>query len=214
MRKMSTLFVLVFCITSLVWGAAARTAEAYYRDAAFEYVSGRLPTAALTCEEGLRKYPNDAKLKMLLERIRENKDEQKKKCDNPQNSGDQGDQNKDQQNKENQDQNKDKQDSDQDQQGQSSSAQGGSSNSQNKQGQQGQSSASGKSSASQNNSPEQNGNSSAGGASSAQAAPMPLRPGELSKDQAEQMLRDFNQNTGERKPWKPVGGRTVPEKDW
>jgi len=200
--------ILLMMLAAGTWCATSRSADAYFRDAAYEYIAGRMPTATQTCEEGLRQYPNDARLKNLLERIRENKEEQKNKCDNPQDGGDQGDSKKndnkddkksdgkdgekdDQKN----DQNDDKKDGQKDEQKQDSNGQSSDSRS--------------------DKSPEgQQGASSAGGASSAAAAPQPLRPGELSKDQAEQLLRDFNQNTGERKPWKPVQGRKVPEKDW
>ena len=109
--------------------AAPKSASAYYSDAAFQYIENRLPSAEITCNEGLQYYPNDQKLQMLLDRIHEAKDEQKnenKKNDkNQDNNQDQNkdqnqdqnqqDQNKDQQN---QDQNKDQQDQDKDQQNQ------------------------------------------------------------------------------------------------
>ena len=57
--------------------AAPKSASAYYSDAAFQYIENRLPSAEITCNEGLQYYPNDQKLQMLLDRIKEAKDEQK-----------------------------------------------------------------------------------------------------------------------------------------
>ena len=57
--------------------AAPKSASAYYSDAAFQYIENRLPSAEITCNEGLQYYPNDQKLQMLLDRIHEAKDEQK-----------------------------------------------------------------------------------------------------------------------------------------
>ena len=51
--------------------AAPKSASAYYGDAAFQYIENRLPTAEITCNEGLQYYPNDQKLQMLLDRIHE-----------------------------------------------------------------------------------------------------------------------------------------------
>lgn len=199
--------ILLMMLAAGTWCATTRSADAYFRDAAYEYIAGRMPTATQTCEEGLRQYPNDARLKNLLERIRENKEEQKNKCDNPQDGGDPDDQKKnDNKDGEKDDKKNDKKDGQKDEQKKDSEGQSSDSRSGNS------SSSAGKQ---EPQSPEgQQGASSAGGASSATAAPQPMRPGELSKDQAEQLLRDFNQNTGERKPWKPVQGRKIPEKDW
>ena len=100
-------FVLVCAISAF---AAPKSASAYYGDAAFQYIENRLPTAEITCNEGLQYYPNDQKLQMLLDRIHEAKDEQKNenKKNDPKN-----DQNQDQNNQDqNQDQNQDKQNQD------------------------------------------------------------------------------------------------------
>ena len=102
-------FVLLFAVVAF---AAPKSASAYYGDAAFQYIENRLPTAEITCNEGLQYYPNDQKLQMLLDRIHEAKDEQKNenKKNDPKN-----DQNQDQNNQDqNQDQNQDKQNQDQD----------------------------------------------------------------------------------------------------
>src|SRR5574344_833801 len=109
---------LCFLLVSVMAFAAQKTAGGYYRDAAFQYIENRLPTAEITCKEGLSYYPNDMKLQMLLDRIQEAKEEQKNK--NKEQNKDQQDQNqeqnKDQQDQnQNQEQNKDQQDQNQDQ---------------------------------------------------------------------------------------------------
>ena len=57
--------------------AFAKTASEYYKEASFLYLENRLPSAEILCEEALAKYPQDQKLQMLLDRIREAKEEQK-----------------------------------------------------------------------------------------------------------------------------------------
>ena len=57
--------------------AFAKTASEYYKEASFLYIENRLPSAEILCEEALAKYPQDQKLQMLLDRIREAKEEQK-----------------------------------------------------------------------------------------------------------------------------------------
>jgi len=208
--------------------AAPKSASAYYGDAAFQYIENRLPSAEITCNEGLQHYPNDQKLQMLLDRIHEAKDEQKNqnKKNDPQNGDNQD------QNNQDQDQNKDKQNQDknnQDQQNQnqnqngdqssSSSAEDQNQNQQN-QGGQGQSSSSGEQSSDSNGGgqqPEQQqpeeGSSDSNG-SDQEGEPQPLAPGELSPEEAAQLLKDFDEQNGERKPWKPVRGQARPAKDW
>lgn len=195
--------------------AAPKSASAYYSDAAFQYIENRLPTAEITCNEGLQYYPNDQKLQMLLDRIHEAKDEQKNenKKKDPQNNQDQNqdqdqDQNKDQQNQ-NGDQNQDQksgessssqdeqQDQDQngggqssDSQAQSSDSNGGSDQPQQPEGQ---------SSDSQGEQPEE---------------PQEVPLGQMSPEEASQLLKDFDEQNGERKPWKPARGQARPAKDW
>ena len=215
--------------------AAPKSAAAYYGDAAFQYIENRLPSAEITCNEGLQHYPNDQKLQMLLDRIKEAKDEQKnenKKNDKNQDNNDQNqnDQNQDQnQDKQNQDQNKDQQNQNQDQNQNQNGDQSSSSSSedqnqdQQNQGQNGASSSSqgGQSSDSngggQQQQPEQQqpeaGSSDSNG-SDQEEQQQPLQPGELSPEEAAQLLKDFDEQNGERKPWKPVRGQVRPAKDW
>ena len=182
-------FAVVLALFVSVSFAAPKSANAYYSDAAFQYIESRLPTAEITCKEGLSYYPSDSKLQMLLDRIQEAKDEQKN-----QNKKDNQDQNKDQQQNQdqNQDQNKDKdqnkdQDKNQDQKQDPNPQQGSSSS---------QGSPKSSNSEAQNEPPQQ------------------LPPGALNPEQASQLLKDFDEQNGERKPWKPVRGTVRPEKDW
>ena len=202
--------------------AAPKSASAYYSDAAFQYIENRLPSAEITCNEGLQYYPNDQKLQMLLDRIHEAKDEQKnenKKNDkNQDNNQDQNqDQNKDQnqdQNKDqqNQDQNKDQQDQDKDQQNQDQN--------QDQNGENGQSSNSNAESSDSNEGgagqqpeqqPEGESSDSNGGE---EPQEQPMQMGEMSPEDAAQLLKDFDEQNGERKPWKPLRGQARPAKDW
>ena len=219
MKRLSSFFLLTICVGSAL--AASRSASQYYRDAASAYIAGQNASAAQTCEEGLREHPGDSRLQKLLERIRDNQEQQKKQCQNPQDSD--SSQNKDKDKKQNQDQKNQQDRKDQNGSG-SSAAQGssnsqGNSNSQGKGGEQGQSSNSQGSSDSQKRPNPQNqsgtgasGSSTSGNGMSEQA--MPVRPGELNREQAQQLLKDFNQNSGERKAWRPVHGQSAPEKDW
>ena len=209
--------------------AAPKSASAYYGDAAFQYIENRLPSAEITCNEGLQHYPNDQKLQMLLDRIKEAKDEQKnenKKNDKNQDNNDQNqnDQNQDQnQDKNNQDQNKDQQNQDQNKNQNGDQSSSSSENDQNQdqqnQGNQGQSSSSGAQSSDSNGGGEQQqpqqpeaGSSDSNGSEEEQQ--QPLQPGELSPEEAAQLLKDFDEQNGERKPWKPVRGQVRPAKDW
>ena len=218
--------------------AAPKSAAAYYSDAAFQYIENRLPSAEITCNEGLQQYPNDQKLQMLLDRIHEAKDEQKNenkkndpKNDQNQDNNDQNqnDQNQDQnQDKQNQDQNKDQQNQNQDQNQNQNGDQSSSSSSedqnqdQQNQGQNGASSSSQGNQSSDSNGggqqqqPEQQqpetGSSDSNG--SDQEQQQPLQPGELSPEEAAQLLKDFDEQNGERKPWKPIRGQVRPAKDW
>ncbi|SHK79007.1 hypothetical protein [Fibrobacter sp. UWB12] len=234
-RRISVALCLVLLLASVAF-AAPKSASAYYGDAAFQYIENRLPTAEITCNEGLQYYPNDQKLQMLLDRIHEAKDEQKNenKKNDPKNDQNQDqnnqDQNQDQnQDKQNQDQNKDQQNQDQQNQDQnqnqngdqsSSSAQNDQNQDQQNQGQNGQSSDSQQQSSDSNGGsgeqqqPEQSEGNSSDSNGSDQEQPQPLAPGELTPEEAAQLLKDFDEQNGERKPWKPVRGQVRPAKDW
>lgn len=197
--------------------AAPKSASAYYSDAAFQYIENRLPTAEITCNEGLQHYPNDQKLQMLLDRIKEAKDEQKNenKKNDPKNDQNQ-DQNQDQNNDQNQDQNNQDQNKDQNSGESSSSAE----NNQDQQNGGGQSSSSEAGSSDSNGGadqqpqqPEQPQDQSSDSQGDDQQQPDET-PAVMSPEDAAQMLKDFDEQNGERKPWKPIRGQVRPEKDW
>ena len=105
----ATRIVLVLAAVACAANAPKSAAE-YYSDAAYQYIENRLPTAAITCKEGLSYYPDDVKLQMLADRIDESKDEQKNqnKQNNPQNENNSDknqDQNSENSNSDNQQQN-------------------------------------------------------------------------------------------------------------
>ena len=220
MKKIMSIVAVLFLVVAAF--AAPKSASAYYSDAAFQYIENRLPSAEITCNEGLQYYPNDQKLQMLLDRIHEAKDEQKnenKKNDkNQDNNQDQNqDQNKDQnqdqnQDQQNQDQNKDQQDQDKDQQNQDQN--------QDQNGENGQSSDSKAESSDSNEGgagqqpeqqPEGESSDSNGGE---EPQEQPVQMGEMSPEDAAQLLKDFDEQNGERKPWKPLRGQARPAKDW
>ncbi len=219
-RRISVALSFVLFFTAAVF-AAPKSASAYYSDAAFQYIENRLPSAEITCNEGLQYYPNDQKLQMLLDRIHEAKDEQK-------NENKKNDKNQDNNQDQNQDQNKDQQDQNQDQQNQDQNGEGNSSGSessssasedQNQNGG-GQSSSSDAGSSDseggaqpeqQPEQPQENSSDSNGGE---EPQEQPVQMGEMSPEEAAQLLKDFDEQNGERKPWKPIRGQARPAKDW
>ncbi|MBR6833473.1 MAG: hypothetical protein IKM81_08825 [Fibrobacter sp.] len=216
MKKiMSTVAVLLLAATAF---AAPKSASAYYSDAAFQYIENRLPSAEITCNEGLQYYPNDQKLQMLLDRIHEAKDEQKnenKKNDKNQDNNQDQNQDQNQQDQQNQDQNKDQQNQDKDQQDQNQDQQN-----QDQNGENGQSSNSNAESSDSNEGgasqqpeqqPEEQSSDSNG---SEEPQEQPVQMGEMSPEDAAQLLKDFDEQNGERKPWKPLRGQARPAKDW
>ena len=62
----SVLFILAQSAFAATKSAAPKSAAAYYGDASFQYIENRLPTAEITCNEGLQYYPNDQKLHPTL----------------------------------------------------------------------------------------------------------------------------------------------------
>ena len=212
---MSIVAVLLLAATAF---AAPKSASAYYSDAAFQYIENRLPSAEITCNEGLQYYPNDQKLQMLLDRIHEAKDEQKnenKKNDKNQDNNQDQNQDQNQQDQQNQDQNKDQQNQDKDQQDQNQDQQN-----QDQNGENGQSSNSNAESSDSNEGgasqqpeqqPEEQSSDSNGGE---EPQEQPVQMGEMSPEDAAQLLKDFDEQNGERKPWKPLRGQARPAKDW
>ena len=221
-RRISVALSFVLFFTAAAF-AAPKSASAYYSDAAFQYIENRLPSAEITCNEGLQYYPNDQKLQMLLDRIHEAKDEQKNENKkNDKNQDNNQDQNQDQ-NKDRQDQNKDQQNQDQNGEGNSSGSESSSSGSDDQNQDQnggGQSSSSDAGSSDseggaqpeqQPEQPQENSSDSNGGE---EPQEQPVQMGEMSPEEAAQLLKDFDEQNGERKPWKPIRGQARPAKDW
>ena len=207
----SLLALLTVLLLSVAAFAAPKSASAYYSDAAFQYIENRLPSAEITCNEGLQYYPNDQKLQMLLDRIKEAKDEQKNENKkNDKNQDNNQDQDKDQQN---QDQNQDQQDQNQ---GESSSS-GSDDQNQNGEGQNGESSSSQGESSDSNGGQQPEPQQPEEGSSDSQGEEpqeQPVQMGEMTPEEAAQLLKDFDEQNGERKPWKPLRGQARPAKDW
>ncbi len=212
MNKLSFGIAVLSAATFSFAAKAPKSAEKYYSDAAFQYIENRLPTAEITCKEGLQHYPDDAKLQMLADRIEESKNEQQKQ--NQENNSSQDKQNPDRnssENSQNENQNpnqdSDGQSSAGDSSAESSSSQGSeNSGADNSSGE--SSSDSRGSSASEQNAPKESSDSSGEGENEE------VPPGQMSPQEASQLLKDFDEEHGERKPWKPARGMARPEKDW
>ncbi len=218
-KVQNVMFLILLLAVCAFAAPKVKSANAYYGDAAYQYFENRLPSAEITCKEGLEKYPNDSRLQMLLERIQEAKDEQQKENQkNNQNGNDQNqDQNQDE-NKDNQDQDKQNQDQNQDQQNQGGDSSSSSENSSDSNSDQNQNQGGGESSSSEassnSNDGEQNQQQEQPEEQQADEGQEPEDPNAMSKAEAAQLLKDFDEQNGERKPWKPARGQTYPEKDW
>src|SRR6188474_2122911 len=104
------LYTFFFLGSCICYGQGAQT---YFDASANHYVNGRTPQAKQMVSEGLQKYPNDAKLKALAEKMKEDKqkeDQQKQEQKNKEQQKEQQqkeqqekEQQKDQQNKEEKD---------------------------------------------------------------------------------------------------------------
>ncbi len=200
---------------SLAAPKAPKSAAEYYSDAAFQYIENRLPTAEITCSEGLSHYPDDAKLQMLKDRIEESKDEQQKQNRENNPNGENQEQ-KDQDDSGQDNQNGQGQDSEKNPERDSGSSNGSNDagNSSASENSDGMSSVSGENSSdSQGGQNASDSGSEASSASEESAAPEE-QPGQMSKQEASQLLKDFDEEQGERKPWKPARGMSRPEKDW
>ena len=68
----------------------AKNAEDYFHDASYKYVEGKRQDARLEVEEGLRRFPDDARLRSLAGQLKDLDDKQK-----PPSGGDGQDKNKD-----------------------------------------------------------------------------------------------------------------------
>lgn len=106
---MKTSLISLLCLLGLlltnVEASFAQSAQAYFNTAGNLYVNGKSPEALASVTEGMKKFPADAKLKALYDKLNEEKKDQDKK--EQQQKQDQ--QNKDKEDKEKQDKEKEEQ---------------------------------------------------------------------------------------------------------
>lgn len=118
---MSALRMMLMAIGLAANLSAAKSAEDYLHGGASRYIQGRLQEASVEVEEGLRKFPGDARLKALAAQLKAMKDQQKQDQGGGEGQGGEGSQQKQDQkdssrNQQDQGKDKDKQDQKQDQQ--------------------------------------------------------------------------------------------------
>ena len=197
--------------------AVSKTAEDYLHGGAALYIQSRLQEASVEVEEGLRKYPNDTRLKALANQLKSMKDQQKKDQGGGESQGGQGSQqkqdkqdssqNQNGQGKQDQDQSKqqkDQQKKDQDKGKQDKDKQGGDKDKDKDKDQNGQ----------QNGQPPPDQQGKEGDSTGKGAAPVP--PGQMSKEEAERLLNSYQddekreQKNMQKRYRKPV----EVEEDW
>ena len=89
--------LLALAVAFLGAAAAAKSVDDYLHGGAAKYIQGRLQEAGVEVEEGLRRYPDDSRLKALAGQLKNMKDQQKKDQQGQSSQG--GEENKDKQNK-------------------------------------------------------------------------------------------------------------------
>jgi Ca-activated chloride channel family protein len=196
--------------------AVAKGADDYLHGGASLYIQSRLQEASVEVEEGLRKFPNDTRLKALADQLKSMKDQQKQDQGGGEGQGGEGDKQK--QNKpdssqdqkgqgkqdQKQDQKQDKPKQDQQQKDQDKDKQGGDKDKDKDKDQNGQA----------NNPPPQAQPGKEGDSTGKGAAPVP--PGQMSKEEAERLLNSYQddekreQKNMQRRSRKPV----EVEEDW
>jgi Ca-activated chloride channel family protein len=183
-------------------GQLKRGVEDYVHGGAALYIQGRLQEASVEVEEGLRKFPGDARLKALEAQLKAMKDQQKKdqgggegqggqgsqdkkdQKDSGQNQNGQGkDQDKQDQQKQDQDKDQQKKDQDKDKQG------GGKDKEKEKDQDKDQDKDKGKDQGGQDGQPPQEKPGQEGDSTGKGAAPVP--PGQMSKEEAERLLNSY-----------------------
>lgn len=190
--------------------AAAKGADDYLHGGASLYIQSRLQEASVEVEEGLRKFPNDTRLKALADQLKSMKDQQKQDQGGGEGQGGEGDKKKqdkqdssqDQKGQGKQDQKQDKQKQDQQQKDQGKDKQGGDKDKDKDQNGQA------------DNPPPQAQPGKEGDSTGKGAAPVP--PGQMSKEEAERLLNSYQddekreQKNMQRRSRKPV----EVEEDW
>src|SRR5690349_21605346 len=76
MKQALALIIFLFAALPVCWSQNAQT---YFNAAGNHYVAGDNGKALQSVNDGLRKYPSDAKLKALAEKLKQEKKEQDKK---------------------------------------------------------------------------------------------------------------------------------------
>jgi len=215
---MSSLRKAMLALCLLAGFAAAKSAEDYLHGGASLYIQSRLQEASVEVEEGLRKYPNDSRLKALADQLKSMKDQQKKdqgggesqggqgsqqkqdKQDSSQNKGGQGkqDQNPSQQQKDQQKKDQDKGKQDKDKQG----------------GDKDQDKDKDKDQNGQNGQPPQAQPGKEGDSTGQGAAPVP--PGQMSKEEAERLLNSYqdDEKREQKNMQKRYRKQAEVEEDW
>lgn len=206
--KMFTALRAFLLFLSLAAGVhAAKSVEVYVHGTGAKYIQGRLQEAGVEVEEGLRQYPNDARLKALAAQLKKMKDQQKKDQGGQDSQG--GDQNKDKQDKPDssgqgkQDGKKDDKDKQDKQDEEKAKEEEGKDKEQDKD--------KGDRAEAQKPKPEEGKD----GDSSGQAA-APAKPGEMSKEEAERLLNSYqdDEKREQKDMQKRYRKRVEVEEDW
>ncbi|MGL1901144.1 MAG: hypothetical protein OCC49_03330 [Fibrobacterales bacterium] len=189
---------LLAMILTVIGLASAQSAHDYFKKASFLYIGSKVDQALLEAEEGLSRHPQNEKLQMLKERIEEIKEQQEE-------------QKKDQQQQQNQDQ---EQQEDQENQEENKQDQEEEQNQKNKSGvSSSQESSSSSDTSSEKSDPQEDKSTEA---DSTETPPPEVQEGELTPEQAEELLQNYNEEETKEDPekWKRGKGQGRPVKDW
>lgn len=212
--KLTFKFLSIFILSLFVIASAtfAKSADDYLHGAGAKYIQSRLQEATIEVEEGLAKYPSDTRLKSLDDQLKKLKDQNKK------DQGGQGSQNNDDKN-----QDKDKKDQDKkDSTGQGKDSQD--KKDQNKKDQEKKNQEKkdqDKKDQDKDNKDKENQPNKAdekkdkGDSTGSGAAQKPVKPGELSKEEAERLLNSYQDDEKkEHQQMKRPAQSADVEKDW
>jgi Ca-activated chloride channel family protein len=207
--KLSTALRAFILFLSLAAGVhAAKSVDDYVHGTAAKYIQGRLQEAGVEVEEGLRQYPDDARLKAMAAQLKKMKDQQKKDQGGQDSQG--GDQNKDKQDKPDssgqgkQDGKKDdKSDKDKQDEEKAKEEEGKDKERKKDKGDQDQQA--------QKPKPEEGKDGDSSG-----QAPAPAKPGEMSKEEAERLLNSYqdDEKREQKDMQKRYRKRVEVEEDW
>ena len=202
------LICFLFIAIETSW-ATSRVAADYLHAGAAKYIQGRLQEASVEVEEGLRLFPNDSKLKALAGQLKSLKDQQKK--DQSDGGGSQGaDDSKPKGDKKDSSSQGDQQNKDQAKKDQEKKDQKKNQGKENEQDKAKEKENEAKKQAEEGKTKDQNKPDSGGQAAA------PVKPGELSKEEAERLLNSYQDDEKrehqemQRRQKSPVGV----EKDW